>query len=228
MITPINTHVQDALARLFTQYQDASNLKNVITAIVTPIQDLETVIQQMNTQRSIFTAVGVQLDLLGTIIGLSRTPGTTDDDYRNQLLAQIKINTSDGQPEQVIQAYQLFTGSDLVILNEWFPAEVELESDYLPPDQITVDYLLGIIGSVLPAGVRCDSIITFDSTEAFAMDGSLPGLGFGDDSDPSVGGKFPFEFYRNTFFEMEGDDVNGGGFGAGDLDPLVGGYFDDI
>lgn len=227
MFTPINDHLPQALARLMTQYAQAENLKNFITAIVNPVQEIEGVLGDLNTLRTLAIAFGQQLDNIGKIVGLERPPGADDDTYRNDLYAEIKINTSEGQPEQAIQTYQLFTGATLVLFFEHFPAEVSVESDYVPPDQTTVDLLLGILQKVLPAGVRCDALVSFDSSMAFAMDGPLPGLGFDDDDNPGVGGMFPTEFVRNTFFEMDGDDATGAGFGSDD-DPLVGGWFDNI
>lgn len=227
MFTPIVNHQADALRRLLGQYADSQRLKDLISALVVPIQEIEGVLTQLNVLRMLSTATGVQLDLIGTIVGLERFPGDTDDEYRQKIMAEIKVNTSEGEPERVIETYQLFTSAALVLLLEWFPAAISLQSDYMPPDQARVDLLLSIIEKVLPAGVRCDSLVAFDPTEAFAMEGSLPGLGFDDDAAPGTGGKFPTEFFRNTFFEFEGDDVDGAGFGSED-DPLVGGLLDDV
>lgn len=227
MFDPIVNHSQQAIDRLMGQYANATNLKNLITALVNPIQEIEDALTDMNVLRQLAIATGINLDNLGKIIGLERTPGDSDAVYRNKLYAEVKVNTSEGQPEQAIQTYQLFTAANLVLLFEHFPAEISIESDYVVPDQATVDLLLGILQKVLPTGVRCDSLITFDPTMAFAFDGSLSGLGFDDDDNPGFGGLLPTEFTRNTFFEFAGDDVNGAGFGSDD-DPLVGGWFDNI
>lgn len=224
MFDPITNHVQAALARLLSRYVDADNLKNFITALVNPVQDIEGVLSDLNTLRMLSAATGKQLDNIGTIVGLARPPGATDAQYRNDLYAEIKINVSEGQPEQAIQTYQLFTAATLVILAEFFPAEVMIESDYLPPNQAAVDNLLQILNEVLPAGVRPMGIVTFDSMDAFAYDGSLPGVGYGSASDPTVGGMYPILFVRNTFFAYDGNDPTQAGYGTV-LDPLVGGQY---
>ena len=174
-----------------SQYGDAVGLQGLITAIVNPCQDIEYELNDLNVQRQLSQAFGVQLDLIGTIVGLTRPPGASDDTYRNDLYAQIKINVSQGQPEQAIQTYQLFTAASLVILTEFFPAEVMIESDYLPPDQQAVDGLLKILTDVLPAGVRAMGIVAFDSMNAFAYAGSLIGQGYGTTADPLAGGMYP-------------------------------------
>jgi len=224
MFTPITSHVDAAKARLIEQYKEKTNLLNLITSLISPIQDIESALGTLNTDRSLMTAEGVNLDLLGTILGLARTPGDSDDKYRAKLIAQTKINTSQGQPEFAIQVYQLFTGAPLVLLTEGESGDVILESEYVPADQAEVDLLLSIIEDVLPAGIRCAGLVAFDPTEAFAYDGSLPGLGYGDAGIPTVGGKYPILFQRNTDFAYAGSDPKGAGYGSS-FDPITGGRY---
>lgn len=225
MFSPITTHQTDAIARLISQYANSEALKNLISAFVLPVQGIEDALETMNTLRGIYTAEGAILDRIGVIVGLTRTPGDDDDTYRRKLLGKIKVNTSEGAPETVIQAYQLFTGVDQVLLFEDMPGEVIIQSIYAPADQDEVDFLLGVIEKVLAAGVRIASIDTYDATEAFAMDGDLPGLGFDDDAAPGSGGKLAYESVRDSFFEIDGSDAKGGGFGS-EGDPLLGGQLE--
>ena len=223
MFQVITNHFQQAVARLMSQYGQAQNLQNFMGAIIQPIQDIEYVLNDMNTERSLANAFGVQLDNIGTIVGLARPAGASDAQYRIDLQAQIGINISEGQPEQVIQTYQLLTGSPLVLLDEYPPAEVMLEADYVFSNQPAVDAMIATIQEVLPAGVRCDGFISFDPNIPFAMDGALFGSGFTSDSDPTQGGLWPIHRVRNTQFSFSGNDVTGAGFGS-DKDPLVGGW----
>jgi hypothetical protein len=224
---PISDHQAAAIARLVSQYADAERLKGLISALVGPIQEIETALATLNTLRSLELAEGVNLDLLGTIVGLARPSGDDDATYRNKLKAQIKVNVSEGQPEQAIQTFQLFTGAQLVILNEYYPAEVIIGSEHAFADQAEVDTVLAIIRDVLPAGVRANGFIEFDPTEAFAFDGIVAGLGWGDSTDPLAGGKFATIRRRNTFFAFEGDAPSYEGFGSTD-DPLVGGLWASV
>ena len=92
-------------------------------------------------------------------------------------------------------------------------------------DQDEVNAILSILESVLPAGVRVEYLTTFDSNEAFAMDGMLSGSGFGSLGDPAVGGQFAFIHQRNGFFSFDGNATgNNEGFGTIE-DTLVGGQF---
>lgn len=223
MFNIITNHYLQATQRLMSQYQGSQNLLNFLAAIIQPIQDIEYELNDMNVERELVNAFGIQLDNIGTIVGLARSPGQTDSEYLMELQGQIGINVSEGQPESVIQAFQLFTGVPLVILDEFFPAEIVLESIYVFANQAAVDAMIQLMQEVAPAGVRCDGIITFDPVMPFAFDGSLFGSGF-DDGSNTVGGIWSSLNLPDTQFSMDGDDVTGAGFGSTD-DPLVGGWF---
>lgn len=216
--------VAEALARLLSQYQGSTKLQALISAFVQPIQDAEVALTGMNILRYLPSAQGAQLDLIGRIVGIPRPPGASDATYLNDIYGQIKINTSQGQPEQAIQTFQLFTGATLVLLFEEFPAQVIINSEYLPPDQATANTLFAILDEVLPAGVRPDEIVAFDPTDAFAYAGALPGQGYGTVSDASVGGKYPVLFTEKMDFAYAGDDTSAAGYGTR-ADPLVGGVY---
>lgn len=190
MFNPIIDHVQKALARLLTQYQGATRLQSLLTAMIDPIQEIEDVLQSMNIDRYLAAAVGVQLDNIGDIVGLPRPTGMGDEQYRLHLYGQIKVNTSEGQPEQLIQIYQLLTQAVIVLLFEEFPAEFIIASDYTPPDQATTDDLIDIVKSAAPAGVRNGGIIAFSLNHRFAYAGRLVSQGYGTVSDPLQGGGY--------------------------------------
>lgn len=223
MFSPIPNHVQAALARLLTQYQGATNLKNLLTGLVTPIQDIEDALVDMNNLRYLPQAQGVQLDVIGIIVGLPRPPGLSDAAYILELYGQIKINTSCGQPEQVIQAFLLFTQQTFCILDE-YSASIILEDAYQIPNQQVADQLFLTLNQVRPAGVRIDELISFDPDNAFAYAGNLPGGGY-DDGSGNVGGKYPLGWkYVGPGFAYLGDDPTGMGYGSVD-DPLAGGCY---
>lgn len=227
MFITINNHVEQALDRLIAQYKDATNLQGLLTALINPVQDIEGVLNDMNVLRQISLAFGQTLDNIGSIVGFPRPPGASDTDYRNDILGQVLVNVSQGQPEQVIRAFQLFTNASLVLLDEFFPAEVLVESDHVFPDQAAIDHIIDVIEQITPAGVRCDGIVTFDTAMAFAFDGVLSGSGFDDYTSPGSGGLLASLSTRNGYFGFEGDNPNLLGFG-GVEDPLVGGWLGSV
>lgn len=83
-----------------------NNITKLIVALMSPVQDAENALQQLLTQRSIDTAVGAQLDQIGTIVGQARG-GLVDDDYRRYCRARIAANRSTGSVEDAIKIANL-------------------------------------------------------------------------------------------------------------------------
>lgn len=225
MFNNIPNHIDQALARLLTQYSNSPNLQNLLTGIITPIQAIEDELGLMNTLRYLPLATGAQLDIIGAIVGIARAPGQSDASYLISIYGQIKINTSEGLPEQMIQAYQLFTGAMLVLLYEGGFAGMELESSIYFSSQAQVNMVISRLLEAAPAGVRVDELVSFDPVAPFSMDGTLsPGAGFGDLFDAGAGGGFATGSFFTEYFGMDGDDPTIAGFGD-NRDPLVGGVF---
>lgn len=155
----IPNHVQRAIALLAGQFQQSlldgeySRFQRLIQAFVTQFQEIDDVNQTLKFNRSIETSVGVQLDGLGQILGLSRLPDESDDDYREKLKFQIFINKSNGTPEEVIAVLQFLTKATKIRYHEYYPAAFQMDTDgtifSVPPQQ-----LVSAIQSVSPAAVQ--------------------------------------------------------------------------
>ena len=108
-------HAAAAITRLPQQFRsktdDPNNIEKLLTASCASIQDLETVCQQVLTQRSIDTAVGAQLDVIGVIVYQDRN-GLDDETYRRYLRATIATHRSNGTVENLIRV------ADLVIFDD--------------------------------------------------------------------------------------------------------------
>lgn len=224
----ITTHIDDALSRLLNQYKNKINFSNLISSLVGSIQTLEDVYFDLIEKRSIDIAVGIQLDRLGTIVGQERE-GRTDEEYRQRIKARILQNVSQGEPEKLIDLVTLLLNPNLIHIHDAGLGGVLVGFDVSVPSNQLVE-LLSNLQLVVGAGIRVDYIIEFDSVEPFAFDGDLLGFGFGDDSNPNVGGKFALEYIIPNLEFTIGDDLsrspdkNSGGFGT-TYDPLVGGMF---
>lgn len=218
MFTPVPDHVAAGLARLITEYKGATRLQKLLTALILPLNGIEQNLTDMNIFRYLPDAFGAQLDLIGRIVGLRRPAGMGDAEYILQLYGQIKINTSQGQPEQAIQVFQLFSGASQVRLFEWFPARIQLQSAYLPPDQNTVDTIINAVDAAMPAGVATEGFVSYDPTEPFTYQGVVA---------PSAGystGKYG-RLHRHLYaFGYQGVNSAIKGYGAQE-DPLVGGVY---
>lgn len=229
-ITKITTHSSDAQNRLLEQYKGFPDTQNIIDAFAQQIQAIEDALYQLLTQRTIYTAVGVQLDELGSIVGISRT--TNDDDiYRLEILAKVVKNVSEGKTEDLISVYKYVTGASIVIYQDIYPAAVFMQSDgSLLSGFANPNPVFDLVQESAPAGVEVSFLGLFDSSNPFSFDGNLDtGSGFGSVNDLNAGGKFSHLIQRNDPFAFNGDDSTTRGFGScRNADPMVGGNFVSI
>jgi hypothetical protein len=155
----IPNHVQRAIALLAGQFQQSlvdgeyNRFQRLIRAFVTSMQEIDNVDQNLKFDRAIDTAVGVQLDGLGQILGLARLPDESDDDYREKLRFQIYINKGNATPEEVITVLKFLTKATKVRYHEYYPAAFQMDTDGQtfpnPPEM-----LVTAIQSVSPAAVQ--------------------------------------------------------------------------
>ena len=222
MITQITDHIQRALDRLREQYKENPGVNSLIEIFATKVQEEEDLFQSYEEGRALATAVGVQLDLMGTIVGLARVPGQSDDVYRQLLYAKIGENVSDGEPESVLAFWKVLTGASMALIRDGSFGEIGLSAN-LDFTQDQVNKFMKDLRSVVAAGVRVDGIESFDPVEPFSFNGALPGNGFGSVYDGLVGGKFATVLRQNDRkFAFTGIDPNTSGYGSV-YDPIVGG-----
>jgi hypothetical protein len=154
-----------------------TNFQKMLAALVAPCYDINTVELQLYQERWLATAVGVQLDRLGEIIGLARLPDQSDADYREALYFQVQINQSTGTPEEAIFALKFLTKATKVQYLEPYPAFYQMFTDGLPANfTIPPQDVVVAISNMSPAGVQYVPI-TWHYNEA---------LVFGFSSDPIV------------------------------------------
>lgn len=170
---------QRALSLLASQFRgekrngELTNFQKVIQALVTPAQELQDVTWELKTERWLSTAIGVQLDEIGIILGLPRLINETDEDYRERLQFQIYINISGATPEDSIRTLAFLTKGTNIGYHEVYPASYQMETNGLkfpvPPNQLN-DALF----SVSPAGVNYVPIVaTYNVPISFELGGDL-------------------------------------------------------
>lgn len=98
-------HVTGAVRRLVIQFQKPK-MKAMVTAFVAPIQKLERAIIDLLTLRSIDTAVGEQLNVIGRIVGQKQV-AVVDTTYRSLIRARIPANKSSGMAKDVLLVARL-------------------------------------------------------------------------------------------------------------------------
>lgn len=121
-------YVTKAQGRLTNQFSEKPLIKALVGAMVTPLTVAEDVADQLKNNRWIASAVGVQLDGCGYIVGESRK-ARTDDEYRKAILFRIFVNTSNATPEDLIYGLKYLTEPDELQYIEQYPATAMLFTD---------------------------------------------------------------------------------------------------
>jgi hypothetical protein len=153
-----------ALARLASQFAESPKLRALLAQIVGPLEVIETNADDLKDKRWIDTAVGAQLDGLGTIVGEGRE-GRNDDDYREALRFRVFINISKGTPPDVIHALAFLTKADDVQYMESWPATVFLYCDGYSANKLLPD----VMQDLLPAAVSDVDVAVSYGEEALRM-----------------------------------------------------------
>lgn len=226
MITLITNHIEQAKDRLREQYKGKPTIEALITAWVGQVQELEEILTDLSTYRSISSAYGIQLDLLGELLNKPRN-GRSDADYKILLLAKVAKNISRGTPEDVIAVFKILTSSARVQLGDGFLGETYLLADHAL-SQSEVNFILQEMLYVDSAAVRIQGVGSFDPPDSFAMNGTNIAKGFSSIYDVTKGGKFATIKLRNDIkFAFFGSNDSQGGFSSV-YDDQIGGSFDHL
>jgi len=191
-ITPIaenSAHVAEALNRLLEQYKDKTRFEALISGLAARTQTLETVFNDLFTDRSLTGASGAQLDGLGEIVDQPRG-GLTDEIYRIRLFAKIAQNVSKSTPEDLINIFKLLMQANKIYYYEVYPAAVYMTAIGSNPIGDTSEIIKAVNDS-RAGGVAIDLLSTVsENAFSFFEDPDPDGRGFGVLSDPDEGGFF--------------------------------------
>lgn len=226
MINLITNHVELAKDRLREQYKNKPFISALIQSWGDQVQELEQVLYDLSTLRTITDGFGIQLDLIGELLDKPRD-GRSDADYKIVLLAKIAQNISRGTSEDVIGVFKILTSSSFVQFGDGYLGETYLLADHALT-QTEVNFILREMLFVDSAGVRISAIGSFDPDDSFAMNGTDLAKGYSSVYDVTKGGKFATIKLGNEIkFAFAGSNPTQGGYGS-IYDNLVGGVFDSL
>lgn len=106
----IGNHAEQALGRLAEQFKNKLRIAAVVAAHARQWQEIEDALEQLLVMRDVDTAEGVQLDVLGKIVGEARG-GQADAQYRLRVRAAIRRNLSCGAVEDVLAVFRALVGA---------------------------------------------------------------------------------------------------------------------
>lgn len=112
MATPAKRdHTAEAYERLSHQFKDKPNLVALLAIFTAHYDELEAAFYALLVERTIYAAVGAQLDQIGAVVGQPRQ-GLDDETYRRYILARIAANKSDGLVEDLLNIVRLILNDD--------------------------------------------------------------------------------------------------------------------
>ncbi len=140
-------------------------------------------------------AVGVQLDVIGKYVGVSRTgQGFSeqitlgDADYLTLIQLAIIKNNSGSSLETIVGLLYQFFGTEIVVYDYTnMLMSYSISSSIGDDDVVERMVTQGLLPKPMAVGLF---VVIFDDTNAFGFEGSTDSGGFGDLDDPDVGGKF--------------------------------------
>lgn len=145
-----------AIARLIDVFREKDNFKNLLSTYTEESQEIENVAFDLLNGFWLSTATGVQLDAIGEIVGVARQ-GASDVIYRVRIRARIKLNSTSGTPNQIIELVKLArypSPSSFVYIPE-YPAAYKIFDqlgDPLTAEQI--EEIVDVLRAATPAGVK--------------------------------------------------------------------------
>jgi hypothetical protein len=151
----IRDQTKQGLERLVTEWEDKPNVQGLVKSYLQNIEKVEKIYEQLLNERGVFTAIGAQLDVIGTIVGQKRG-GNADPEYRQDILNRIAINAADGTPEKIIEILKTITGSAKAQVFEHYPANVHAFISGAPSNSVAE-----ALQDITPAGVS--SRLMFDA-----------------------------------------------------------------
>lgn len=205
MTTPVQQtdHEAAALALLPAQFENSTNLRALISALVGisnpvtwTIQELEDTLFNLLEDRWLSTAAGQQLDGLGEILGEGRLT-SDDNEYRDALYLRVIINVSEGEPERLIEVLRQLAAPTAVHLIIKPPASVVICAIELTQDALlarTQEAALAGVLVIITGGTGAAPFIYGRARDAagtlFGIQHPAGGLGYGIPGVPGSGGEY--------------------------------------
>lgn len=166
-VTTNTNHVSEGLARLIATLRKPTSVSALLQAFLERVQDLENDIADVRDGLNVDTAADYQLDILGAIVGEPRE-GRTDAAYRIRIKARIRINRSNGHPDEVLEIMTSILNTP-VTMKEFANAAFELYA--LITDTAILGEVSAVLRQIKPAGVR-GTLTYHDAGTKFVYDGA--------------------------------------------------------
>lgn len=198
----------DAIKKLLIQqFKNKPNFEAFLGAIGESMQEIENMLIDMWQARWLDNATGVQLDGIGSIVGIARN-NLDDEAYRTRIRVRVRLNLSNGTPDDILKIIRLLLSeSNALTLKEYPPASILVKTFGAITDELAEEIALAI-DAARSAGVQWSFLF---STAADADTFTFSDTSSPDSTDPDRG----FADYIPVGESWEDKTLNG--FGASDV-----------
>lgn len=198
MSTHVTDHADQIVDLLLQEFRSRPNWEALLRAWAISVQAVEDMFYDLLTKRSVDTAFGKGLDILGAIVGEPRN-ARDDEPYRIAIKTRILRNVSSGNPDSILLAFDLLTSANdqtFEYNDDAGIAEVDLYFDSPTGFSLeTAAAYADVLHDLLPAGVGYNLVWPTTASGAmfrFALNDSTSEqsatVGFGTTASGSVGG----------------------------------------
>lgn len=108
-VKKIVDHYERVAERLPTQFRDKPNIDAFVQAWTKQVQDLEDHLYSIPVNTRLHTAVGVNLDRYGALLGLRRPAGADDDEWFSIIAGKIVARASDATVNSIRKTTEAVT-----------------------------------------------------------------------------------------------------------------------
>lgn len=134
--------------------QDGQELNNIANSLIIEFNEFETELDNMKKSVQIDTAVGIELDNIASIFGISREQSETDSQFRARIKSFFPGTIGSGTINDLKQTVSRMTG-----LSESEISIIELESNkfrigfFIGPDFSLINTVKDIVWNIKAAGI---------------------------------------------------------------------------
>jgi len=97
-------HVEEGLSQLPSQWENSPRVRGLLESWLRPLNTFEENLIGVRDGFNMYTAIGAQLDIIGTYFSVYRL-GRSDTDYRNAILSVIASGNGSGTVDQMISLF---------------------------------------------------------------------------------------------------------------------------
>ena len=121
----VNNRVEIAKSYLLSQFEDKPNINALVDALVSELQELENVINDVQTVHTLEGSYGWWTDQIGNELDISRG-NYADNDFKTAIKIAMAKQTASASVEDILRIVSLITGDTDATLDNNYPYMMEL------------------------------------------------------------------------------------------------------